>query len=209
MICNSSSALRGEHEEGVGQFVDIASHRHPPLLHGLEHRGLRLGRGAVDLIGQDDVGEDRSRNESEYAFAGSGILLDDLGAGDVAGHEVRGELDAFEGEVEGLGQGRDEQCLGEAREADQQGVIAGENRDQQLIDHLILADDHLRQLMRQGLARLLAVLDRLEVVDLFLLARRGLFVLPGGWFGFRGLGHGEGGNSKFEIRNSKFEIRKE
>jgi hypothetical protein len=29
------------------------------LLHRLEQRRLRLGRRAVDLVGQDDVGEDR------------------------------------------------------------------------------------------------------------------------------------------------------
>jgi hypothetical protein len=35
------------------------------FLHGLKHGGLRLGRGAVDFVRQDDVGEDgplRNRN---------------------------------------------------------------------------------------------------------------------------------------------------
>jgi hypothetical protein len=35
------------------------------LLHRLEQRALRLRRGAVDLVGEDDVGEDRALAERE------------------------------------------------------------------------------------------------------------------------------------------------
>ena len=53
--------LRGQHEERVGQPVPLAADGHLPLLHRLEQGGLRLGRRAVDLVGQHDVGEDRAR----------------------------------------------------------------------------------------------------------------------------------------------------
>ena len=53
--------LRGQDEERVGQPVPLAADGDLPLLHRLEQRGLGLGRGAVDLVGQDDVGEDRAR----------------------------------------------------------------------------------------------------------------------------------------------------
>ena len=36
----------------------------PPLLHGLEERGLRLGRRAVDLVGEDQVVEDGAGQEA-------------------------------------------------------------------------------------------------------------------------------------------------
>ena len=36
----------------------FAVNRHLPLLHRLEKRGLRLRRRAVDLVGQQNVGED-------------------------------------------------------------------------------------------------------------------------------------------------------
>ena len=45
-----------------------------------EQRGLRLGRGAVDFVGEDDVGEDRALDETELAPAGRLVFLDDLGA---------------------------------------------------------------------------------------------------------------------------------
>ena len=53
--------LRGQDEEGVGQAVPLAADGDLALLHRLEEGRLGLGRGAVDLVGQDDVGEDRAR----------------------------------------------------------------------------------------------------------------------------------------------------
>ena len=40
-----------------------------PLLHRLEQRGLRLRRRAVDLVAEEQVGEDRARPELEVARA--------------------------------------------------------------------------------------------------------------------------------------------
>ena len=66
------------------------------FLHRLEQRGLGLGRGAVELVGEQQVGEDRALLELEVALAGAVVLFQHLGAEDVAGHQVRGELDAAE-----------------------------------------------------------------------------------------------------------------
>jgi hypothetical protein len=83
------------------------------LLHRLEQRGLRLGRGAVDLVGEDRVREHRPRRELEQPSAGGRVLLEDLGAGDVARHEVGGELHPREGQVERLRDRLHEQRLRE------------------------------------------------------------------------------------------------
>ena len=53
--------LGRQHEERVGQPVALAADGDLPLLHRLEQGRLGLGRRAVDLVGQDDVGEDRAR----------------------------------------------------------------------------------------------------------------------------------------------------
>ena len=74
------------------------------------------------------------------------ILLDDLGAEDVGRHQVGRELDAVELEVDGLGELLDQQRLRQAGHAAQQAVPAGEERDQDLADDALLADDGLRQL---------------------------------------------------------------
>ena len=66
---------------GALELVGLAVDGDLPLLHALEQRRLRLGRGAVDLVADDDVREDRSRLELEVAV----LLLVDGDAGDVAG----------------------------------------------------------------------------------------------------------------------------
>ena len=78
--------------------------------------------------------------------AGGGVLLDDLGAGDVARHQVGGELDAVERQVQRLGDGLDHQRLGQAGHADQQGVAAGEDRGEDAVHDVLLADDALGDL---------------------------------------------------------------
>jgi hypothetical protein len=57
--------LRRADDERVGQQPGRAVDRHLPLLHRLEQRRLRLRRRAVDLVGEQQVGEDRARAEGE------------------------------------------------------------------------------------------------------------------------------------------------
>ncbi len=61
-----------------------------PLGHRLEERGLGLLRGAVDLVDEDDVREDRSRPELEVAL----LLIEDRRAGHVGRLEIGRALDA-------------------------------------------------------------------------------------------------------------------
>jgi hypothetical protein len=78
--------------------------------------------------------------------AAAGIFVDDVGAGDVRRHQVGRELDAVELEVEDLRQRPYQQRLGEAGHADDQAVAADEQRQQHLIDDVLLTDDQLGQL---------------------------------------------------------------
>ena len=87
--------LRGQHEERLRQRHDAAGHGDVMLLHRLEQGGLRLGRRAVDFVGENDVGEDRPLDELELAPALGGFLQN-VGAGDVGRHQVGRELDAAE-----------------------------------------------------------------------------------------------------------------
>ena len=57
--------LRRQHEERRRQRVGLLADRDRLLLHRLEQRRLRLGRRAVDLVGQHDVREDRPALELE------------------------------------------------------------------------------------------------------------------------------------------------
>ena len=133
--------LGGQHEEGVGEVVGGAARRDLVLLHRLEQRRLGLGRGPVDLVGEHHVGEDRSLDEAEGAPARGQVFLDDLGAGDVARHEVGGELHPIEGEVERLGDGRDHERLGESGNPDQEGMSTGQDSGQDAFDDVFLPHD--------------------------------------------------------------------
>ena len=59
--------LGRDHEERVGELVRLPLDRDGALLHRLEQRRLRAGRGAVDLVGEEDVREDDARHEDLLA----------------------------------------------------------------------------------------------------------------------------------------------
>ena len=88
------------------------------LLHRLEQRGLGLGRGAVDLVGEQQLAEDRPAGQRELA----GLEVEQVRAEDVARHQVRGELDAAEIEPERPREALREEGLGGARRAFEQDV---------------------------------------------------------------------------------------
>ena len=52
--------LGGHDQERLGQAVGVVADGDLVLLHGLEQGRLHLGRRAVDLVGQEQVGEDRA-----------------------------------------------------------------------------------------------------------------------------------------------------
>ena len=56
--------LGGEDQERQVQRVGAAAGGDAVLLHRLQQRGLRLRRGAVHLVGEDDVGEERALRRS-------------------------------------------------------------------------------------------------------------------------------------------------
>ena len=71
----------------------------------------------------------------------SRVVLDHLGAEDVARHQVRRELDAVELQAHCVRERLDEQRLGEPRHAAQQAVSAGKQAGDDLAANLLLADD--------------------------------------------------------------------
>ena len=120
---------------------------HLPLLHRLQQRALHLGGGTVDLVGEDDVGEDRAALGGEFAAAG--VIHE--GADQVRGQQVGSELDAPEAGVDRLRQGGDGQCLGQARNALDQQMGVAQQPDLQPFEQIALPDDHLLELLADRL----------------------------------------------------------
>ena len=90
------------------------------------------GRGPVDLVGQDDVGEDRPAMKDERPLLG----VEDRAAQDVAGQQIGRELHAAEISRHAAGQGLGHQRFAHARHVLQQHVLARQHRDQAPADHL-------------------------------------------------------------------------
>ena len=86
---------RGD-DERVRQRTRFALDADLAFLHGLQQGGLRLGRGPVDLVGQQQIGEHRSGVELEFRCAG--VIYER--AGDVSRHQIRGELHPLEVELQ-------------------------------------------------------------------------------------------------------------
>jgi len=169
--------LRGEDEEGFGQFEGPAADGDTAFLHGFEHGGLGLGRGAIDFVSEDHVGEDRAFDEDVFSFLGDRVFLKDIGAGDVRGHQIGGELNAMEGEIKGVGDGVDHERLGEAGDTFEQAMAFGEDGDHHLLDDFLLANDGLGELFADGGVNALPGFNKGDVVV--------------GSCGFGGGGHGE------------------
>ena len=87
------------------------------------------------------------------------VFLQHVGAGDVRGHQVGRELDAFEADVEDPGQRADHQRLGQAGHADQQAMAAREDGREDLLDDVVLADDDLLQFFLHELPMLAELLQ--------------------------------------------------
>ena len=156
--------LGGKDVERLLERVGASLDGDPMLLHGLEQRRLRLRRRAVDLVGEDDVAENRTGCEHHLAAAGAGVLLDDVGAGDVGRHQVGRELDARELQVEDLGQGLDEQGLRETGDADDEAVAADEEGLEDELDDVALSDDPLAELLDDGFAAGVHPIGQCDVV---------------------------------------------
>ena len=165
--------LRGQHKERLGQRAVFAGGGHPMFLHGLQQRALRLGRRAVDLIRQNNVRENRAFHEFKLAPARF-AFLQNLGTGNVTRHEVWRELNTAEAQVHDLGKRVDHQRLGQSRNPHQQAVTAGKDADQHFLNHLVLADDHLREFVAHA-----TVLTAQLINCFFILGRNLLYATTG------------------------------
>ena len=84
--------LCGDHVKWVRQRMCHAVHRHLPLLHRFQQRRLRFGRAAVDLVGEEDVGQDGAGPKLELARA----LVIEVDADHVRRQQIRSELHPLE-----------------------------------------------------------------------------------------------------------------
>jgi hypothetical protein len=134
---------RGD-EERLRQPMRLAEARHLSLRHGFEQCRLRARRGAVQLIREQHMREDRSRKEAESALAVD-RRLEHARSQNVRRHQVRCELDATEGKIDGLGERLHERGLAQTGRAFDQHVSAAQQGQTDLFDGSVLSEDALLQ----------------------------------------------------------------
>ncbi len=141
--------LGGDEKEGRRQIIIDAVGGDFPLGHRLQQGGLRARRGAVDFVGQHDLGKERAGAELEIG----GLGIENGAAGDVVGQEIGRALDAFEGAAEAAGQGAGQHGLGHARHVLQQHVPFGQKRDQSQDDLIAFADDDFLDIVNNAVGQ--------------------------------------------------------
>ena len=90
-------------------------------------RGLRLGAGAVDFVGHQELGEDRALDEAE-GTASALLVFKHFRADDVGRHQIGRELDALAVKAEHATERFDEQGFRNTGNADQKTVAARQQR---------------------------------------------------------------------------------
>ena len=103
-----------------------------------------LGVARLIFVRQHKIRDDGSRLETQF-MAATLSLHQDFRAAHIRRHQVRGELNAAESQVEGFAEGMDQQRLANARNSFKQHVPASKERSQDGIDHFVLAHDGLMQ----------------------------------------------------------------
>ena len=87
--------LRGQHEERARHQVLLSRDGDMSFLHRFKEGALSLWRGPIDLVGEENIGEDRAGFETK-PLRPVFVLNDEIGADDVGGHQVGRELNPGE-----------------------------------------------------------------------------------------------------------------
>src|SRR5690606_2419213 len=135
--------LGGQHHERFVQPFGTPENGDHFLLHGLQKSGLGFGRGAIDFVGEEDLGENGPMDESQFPLARGLVFLQDFGAENIRRHQIRSELDPIEIEVQGLAEAVDHGGLGHARHAYEQYMAAAKQGYEDFFQDLVLAHDDL------------------------------------------------------------------
>ena len=115
------------------------------LPHRFEQRRLGLGRGAVDLVGEQEAGEQRATAEHELVTA----LVEDERASEIGGEQVGGELGPGEPQSGRVGEAPCGQRLAETGQVLDQHVTAGEHATEHELQRSALADDRAVDLVER------------------------------------------------------------
>ncbi len=132
---------RDDHER-VRQLEGRSLDRDLSLLHRLQQGGLGLRGRPVDLIREEQVGEDRPLPDLELGA----LLVVEVVARDVRREQVLGELDPAVRQARHLGEHLRERGLRHPGDALHEQVTVGQQAGEEVVDLFLVPDDHFAYL---------------------------------------------------------------
>ena len=127
--------LRGDDQKRLRQRMRFAVDGDLRFVHGFKQRGLRARRGAVDFVGEHDVGEKRAG--TEFKFARFGLI--DADAQHITRQQIGSELHALKAAVKRFGERLGQGGFANAGNVFDEQMAAGEKRDQRELNGFFLA----------------------------------------------------------------------
>ncbi len=133
--------LGGHHQKQFGKRIRLATNTDLSLCHGFQQRRLYFGRRTVDFVCQHQV----IKNRPVLEFEGTGLGPEDIGPRNVAGKEVRSELNAVETAFNAHCHFFDGACFSQAGCTLHKEVPVGQQRQHEFVYQVLLANDLLPQ----------------------------------------------------------------
>src|SRR5437868_128173 len=127
--------LCGENDERLGQLVGFLFHRYVAFGHRFKQRGLSFWSGAIDLVGQNYVRENRPGFELERAQ----LLVEYFEPDYIGREQVGGELNPLKRAIEASSQSLGQCGLADSGDVFDQQVTAGQNACQSQFYYFRLA----------------------------------------------------------------------
>jgi hypothetical protein len=139
--------LRRDYKKWLRQRMRTSVDGDLVLVHRFEECGLRLRSGAVDFVGEQDVGENGTVFEFEALLSGG----KDRDSDDVTGQHVTGELHTLKSAIDGTGDGLAECGFTNARDTFDEDVTFRENGDERKTEDVVFApDDGLQGILKEN-----------------------------------------------------------
>jgi hypothetical protein len=134
-------------KKGSGKGAGFPFRRDLSFFHCFEQRALSLGRGAIDLVGQDQLGKDGSWMEVKAAA----VAVEDRDAENVCRQHVAGELNALKIQAQHPGQYMGQGGLADARQVFDEQVPARQQAGERETDGAFLAKDDAVDVGKDGI----------------------------------------------------------
>ena len=149
--------LGGHYQKWLRQIERLLANGNLTFLHGFEQRALYLGRRTVYLVGQNEVGKNRTFFHRKFVcFLTVNQRTDDIGR-----QQVRRKLYATKVGIYQLRKGFDGQRFCQSGNAFEQNMTIRQKADEQRFDQMFLSDNGLIHAHHQRIDKRTTTLDAL------------------------------------------------